>query len=144
MYQPLPFVKTLYYMDLDLYRYFIGRSDQSVQEDVMVGRVDQQVRITKIMLELHDLDEVKAKKPKLAKYMHNYLSMMMTISSIFLMLDGSPEKLGMKAELWEYLKQKDQKLYRKMKYTSLSAVGNWPKPIALGGYRVVRKIYKVN
>ena len=144
VYQPLPSVKTLYYMDLNLYRYFIGRADQSVQEDVMVGRVDQQVRITKIMLEAHNLDEVKAKKPKLAKYMHNYLSMMMTISSIFLMLDGSKEKMEMKKELWAYLKEKDPKLYRKMRYTSLSAVGNWPKPIALGGYRVVRKIYKFN
>src|SRR5690606_25619416 len=32
VYQPLPFVKTLYYMDVNLYRYFIGRSDQSVNE----------------------------------------------------------------------------------------------------------------
>ena len=30
VYQPLPYVKTLYYMDLYLYRYFICRADQSV------------------------------------------------------------------------------------------------------------------
>ena len=30
----------MYYMDLDLYRYFIGRADQSVNESVMVKRVD--------------------------------------------------------------------------------------------------------
>ena len=40
VYQPLPFVKSMYYMDLDLYRYFIGRADQSVNESVMVKRVD--------------------------------------------------------------------------------------------------------
>ena len=50
VYQPLPSVKTLYYMDLDLYRYFIGRADQSVNEQVMVRRVDQQLRVTRIML----------------------------------------------------------------------------------------------
>ena len=37
VYQPLPFVKTMYYMDLDLYRYFIGREDQSVNDAVLHG-----------------------------------------------------------------------------------------------------------
>ncbi len=144
VYQPLPFVKTLYYMDLDLYRYFIGRSDQSVQESVMVGRVDQQVRITKIIIEAHDLEAVKAKSPKLAKYMFNYLAMMMTISSVFLMLDGSPEKMLEKDELWAYLKETDPKLYRKVKYRSLAMCGNLPKAITIPGYRLAQKIYKFN
>ncbi len=144
VYQPLPFVKTLYYMDVDLYRYFIGRANQSVQESVMVGRVDQQVRVTKLMIDAHDLHAIKAEKPKLGAYMTNYLSMMMTISSIFLMLDGSPEKMGVKTALWEYLKAKDVKLYRKMKYAALSTVGNLPKAIAIPGYRLARKIYKFN
>ena len=34
--------------------------------------------------------------------MFNYLAMMMTISSIFLIIDGSPEALGKKTQLWEY------------------------------------------
>ena len=46
VYQPLPFVETIYYMDLDFYRYFIGRADQSVNEQVMVihrpGRPERQ------------------------------------------------------------------------------------------------------
>ena len=41
VYQPLPYVKTLYYMDVNLYRYYIGRSDQSVNEQVMIKRIDQ-------------------------------------------------------------------------------------------------------
>ena len=32
VYIPLPYVKTLYYLNVDLYRYFIGRNDQSVNE----------------------------------------------------------------------------------------------------------------
>ena len=50
VYQPLPFVRSIYYMDVDLYRYFIGRADQSVNESVMIGRVDQQVRVTELMI----------------------------------------------------------------------------------------------
>ena len=38
VYQPLPLCQRLYYMDIDLYRYFIGRDDQSVNESVMVKR----------------------------------------------------------------------------------------------------------
>ena len=53
VYQPLPYVKSMYYMDLDLYRYFIGRADQSVNENVMVKRVDQQLRVTKHMIGLY-------------------------------------------------------------------------------------------
>ena len=45
VYEPLPFVKNIYYMDVDLYRYFIGRADQSVNESVMIGRVDDLVKL---------------------------------------------------------------------------------------------------
>ena len=54
IYQPLPYVKSMYYMNLDLYRYFIGRADQSVNESVMVKRVDQQLRVTRHMIDCQD------------------------------------------------------------------------------------------
>ena len=60
VYQPLPFVRSIYYMDLDLYRYFIGRADQSVNEKVMVTRVDQQLRVTRLMIDAHDLKKIQA------------------------------------------------------------------------------------
>ena len=42
VYQPLPHVQTMYYMDVNFYRYFIGRDDQSVNEEVMIRRIDQE------------------------------------------------------------------------------------------------------
>ena len=81
VYQPLPWVKNMYYLDVDLYRYFIGRADQSVNEKVMVTRVDQQLRVTYQMIDSHDLRKVAAEHKKLARYMFNYLAMMMAISS---------------------------------------------------------------
>jgi len=148
VYQPLPFVKTLYYMDVDFYRYFIGRADQSVNESVMMGRIDQQLRITKIMLASHDLHAVTAREKRLGNYMFNYLAMMMTISSIFLIMDGSPAALAKKTELWESVRQRDWKLHHRLKYRSLAAVCNLPgKPgreLALKLYRLTQKIYKFN
>ena len=148
VYQPLPYVKTMYYMDLDLYRYFIGRADQSVNEKVMVGRVDQQVRVTRLMIDAHDLRRVLAVQPKLGRYMRSYLAMMMTISSVFLIIDGSPAALGKKTELWEYLRSVDHGLYHKLKYCAVSFVGNIPgyqgRKLSVGLYRMARKIYKFN
>ena len=51
VYHPLPYVKKMYYMDVDLYHYYIGREDQSVNEEVMIGRIDQQIKVNKIMVE---------------------------------------------------------------------------------------------
>ena len=148
VYQPLPAVKSMYYMDIDLYRYFIGRSDQSVNEKVMVTRVDQQVRVTKLMIESHALNGLYYTQRKLAQYMVNYLSMMMTISSIFLIIDGSPAALGKKTELWEFLRANNPKLYHKLKYRSLSMVTNIPgyqgRKLSVRLYRLARKIYKFN
>ena len=148
VYQPLPAARNLYYMDVDLYRYFIGRADQSVNEQVMVTRVDQQLRVNYYMIDCHDLRQVYAHHRKLGRYMFNYLAMMVAISSIFLTIDGSPEAIGEKTRLWEYLRAKDPALYRRMRYRSVPALTNLPsyqgRKLSVALYRLVRKIYKFN
>ena len=147
VYLPLPHCKKLYYMDLDLYRYFIGREDQSVNEKVMVKRVDQQVRVTKLMITAVDLYALPPEQKKLRAYMFNYLSMMMTISSVFLTMDGTAEALAKKAELWKFLKLHDSRVYRRC-VASVAGLCNLPgkagRGITLWGYRVARKIFKFN
>ena len=147
VYQPLPYVKSMYYMDLDLYRYFIGRADQSVNESVMVKRVDQQLRVTRHMIDCQDLDALKHEK-RLRAYMLHYLSMMMTVSDIFLLLDGTPEAYTKKKELWQYLKDHvSPKVYRSV-VLSLGGVTNVSVPggdkVVLGCYRLARKLFKFN
>ena len=147
VYQPLPYVKSMYYMDLDLYRYFIGRADQSVNESVMVKRVDQQLRVTRHMIDCQDLDALQHEK-RLRAYMLHYLSMMMTVSDIFLLLDGTPEAYTKKKELWQYLKDHvSPKVYRSV-VLSLGGVTNVSVPggdkVVLGCYRLARKLFKFN
>jgi hypothetical protein len=48
---PLPYVKRMYYVDANLYRYYIGRQDQSVNEQVMIQRVDQQLTVNRMMID---------------------------------------------------------------------------------------------
>ena len=41
----------MYYVDVNFYRYFIGRDDQSVNEAVMIRRIDQQLKVNKLMMD---------------------------------------------------------------------------------------------
>jgi len=148
VYQPLPYVKTMYYMNVDLYRYFIGRADQSVNEAVMAGRIDQQVKITKIMIDAHDVLAIKATQGKLGRYMLNYLSMMMSISSIFSVIANTPEALGLRTELWEYLRKKDAALYRRCRFRATNLGTNIPgyqgRKLSVRLYHLAQRIYKFN
>ena len=62
VYYPLPHVRTLYYLNVDFYRYFIGREDQSVNEKVMISRIDQQLFVTKSMIAMYELRMITSKK----------------------------------------------------------------------------------
>lgn len=143
VYQPLPFVKNMYYMDLDFYRYFIGREDQSVNEKVMIGRIDQQIKVTEIMIDAHDLTKIKSKS--LRQYMIKYLVMMLTVSSVFLIKEGTEESLEKKNQLWEYLKHKNRRLYKEVnKYFlgwTMQMKGRTGHKLIVMGYHISQKIY---
>ncbi len=146
VYVPLPEVKSIYYMDVDMYRYFIGREGQSVQEETMMRRVDQQIRITKIMIDAIDVEEVEPKL--LRKYMENYLAMMMCICSVFLRMRNTPEDDEKLNDIWAYLKDKDYTLYKKIRHKIINVGTNMPtelgRKVGLGGYRIAQKIFKFN
>ncbi len=40
------------------YRYFIGRNDQSVNESVMIKRIDQQLKVNRILVDNLDLEAI--------------------------------------------------------------------------------------
>ena len=135
VYQPLPYVKNLYYINTDLYRYFIGRAGQSVETKTMITRVDQQIRVTNIMASAHDLFDMDTPK-KLVKYMTNYFFMITVISCIFLLLDGSKEALHKKKEMWAFIKKENYRLYKGVRYRFANVFMNLPGPF----FREISKI----
>lgn len=145
-YYPLPYVKTLYYMDIDLYQYYLGREDQSVNEKVLISRIEQQIKVTKIVAECVDLREVRERHPKLANYMCRNVSIMMAISSIHLLLSGEEGAKIRHREIWDELKRENPGLYYRLRYTKLSGLTNLPgrlgKKATVDGYRIAKKIYK--
>ncbi len=148
MYYPFPYVKSIYYMNLDLYYYFIGRDDQSVNEKNLIKRIDQQLLVTKLMTECHDLHKIKEQNKQLYKYMFHELSMMYTISTIFLFASKKDEDVKKNRELWRYLKERDIKLYRKMRTSTKNAFtvlpGKLSRNATVGIYHIVQRIFKCN
>lgn len=147
VYVPLPEVKLMAYLNVDLYRYFIGREDQSVNEKVMLGRIDQQLRITRFMIDAVDLSDSSMNKHTQA-YMINYLSMMMCICSVFLRMEVTEETEQKRHDIWQYLKNKDAALYSKVRHRLVNVGTNLPTAIGrkfgLGAYHLAQKIFKFN
>ena len=148
VYKPLPHVRTMYYMDVDFYRYFIGREDQSVNEKVMISRIDQQIRVNKIMIDVIGEQDFSTKDPHLKKYMLIYLSKIMMVTSMMLILDGSKEALAKKADIWAYLKEHDAEDYKKLRAGLLGILMNLPGRVGrratILGYKAARKFVGFN
>jgi len=146
VYQPLPHVKTMYYLNVNFYRYFIGREDQSVNEQIMIGRIDQQIRVTKLMLSYYDV--MKIKQHKLRRYMVRYLEIMMVITSILAIKSGTEENMEKKKELWQSLRKQNLKLYLRLRYgflgqgVNLPGKGGMKFPIAI--YKMTQKFFGFN
>ncbi len=146
VYTPLPSVKNMYYMDVDFYRYFIGREDQSVNEKVMIGRIDQQIRVNKIMVDEFDLWKIQNRK--LRRYMFNYLEIITVISTIMLIRSGTEENLEKKRELWSYIKDKDLRLFHHLRNGIMGSTMNLPgrggRKISVAAYKLSQKIVGFN
>lgn len=146
VYKPLPSVRTMYYMDVDFYRYFIGRDDQSVNEKVMISRIDQQLRVNKIMVEAFDLWKVS--NPKCRKYMFNYLEIITVISTIMLIRSGTAENLQKKRDLWTYIKDYDIRLFHRLRHgimgTTMNLPGRTGRKISVGAYKISQKVVGFN
>ncbi len=141
VYHPLPYVKYLYYLDVNFYRYYIGREDQSVNERVMISRLDQQLKVNRIMIDDYRLtDSRMIQSRKLRHYMKNYLEIIMVISSIIAIRSGTEENLNKKYELWKYLKKKDARLYYELKWGILGRTMNLP---GKSGRKISEMAYKL-
>ena len=151
VFNPMPYVKNLYYLDVNFYYYFIGRDDQSVNEEVMIGRLDQQARVNRIMFDYFSegvSEGLIEKKSQLYKYMYNYLEIITTITSVLAIISDDEEKLAIKDELWDYLSEKDHELYLKLRRGVFGTVVHLPgrvgKKVVSTGYGIARNIFGFN
>lgn len=146
VFQPLPYVKVMYYADVNFYWYYIGREDQSVQEDIMVKRFSQQAFVNKMLIDIYDGDKIESKKCK--RYMRNYLQMITAVTSILSYISKDEDNIRVRKEIWDQLKEKDEKLYRRMKRAIISIATSIPgkggQKFSIALYHMFRKIFKFN
>ena len=135
-------------MDENLYRYFIGRPDQSVQEAVILKRIDQQYRVTMLTVNHFDMAAIERESKKLARVIYHHIALMVTITAVYLQMANTPEKLQMCKTMWAKIKEKDPTLYRHMKYASMSFFTTFPgkagRQISVSGYKLAKKLFRFN
>ncbi|MGN1342934.1 MAG: glycosyltransferase family 2 protein [Traorella sp.] len=145
-YQPLPYVEKMYYMNVNLYRYFIGRSDQSVNEKVMISRIDQQLRVNQLMVDFYDENMIHHEKLK--KYMVKYVTMISAISTVLALKSNTPENIQKKLDLFDYIKTTKPNLYKQMKKTLIGSCIEWDSKLGrktiLFVYSLAQKIFAFN
>ena len=124
-YKPLPFMKTVYYANLNLYRYFIGREDQSVNRKNFVKRYQQQIRVMLCMTDAYTWAEIKKLPKGLKKYMWHALQAIMATTLLFTCAEYSKERKQDLKAMWAHIKAKDKALYRKLRSNSYSTAVNY-------------------
>lgn len=125
---------------------FIGREDQSVNEKVMIGRIDQQIKVNKLMIE--EVNLWKIANPKLRKYMFNYLEIITVVSTVLCLRSETEENLMKKRELWSYIKGYDLRLFHHLRRGILGQSMNLPgkggRKISVAAYKLTQKIVGFN
>ena len=119
-YIPLPYVKNIFYHDLDLYHYFIGREGQSINYDTMCNRYEQQQRVLEIMYSRYSLDTLKTFTRPLYKYMYQFLMIIAAVTIMTTIGTNKDKELRKKVfkEFGLKLKSIDPKLFSKLRYRS--------------------------
>ena len=147
VYIPLPYVRRIYYLNTDFYRYYIGREDQSVNEKTMISRIDQQILVNRLMVDAYDLYE-DVQNRHLRNYMFNYLTMIFTVTSVMLILSKDPENTRKRDELWKYFREKRQRMWRRIRIgirgQGCNARTKAGKMYVILVYRACQKIFKFN
>lgn len=123
-YKPLPYMQTIYYLNVDLYHYYIGRADQSITISNSVGRYKQQQLVMREMIDAYSWQQLKQMPKGLRKYMWHALEVIMIVTLFFTCAEYSDERKKDLDELWQYIKKRDKKLYRKLRSWSYATPAN--------------------
>ncbi|MCH5180772.1 MAG: glycosyltransferase family 2 protein [Erysipelotrichales bacterium] len=118
-YVPLFYTKTMYYLDVDLYRYFVGRQDQSVSFANMAKNYQHQLRVIREMSLWYTLDELKSLSRKHYKFMINDLEAKSFLTLFYITIGNKETAYKEYKEYLKEFKEKNKKLYKKIRHHSL-------------------------
>lgn len=145
---PLIYTRKLFYMNVNFYRYYIGRDDQSVNTKVLMERIDQYIKVNTIICENINIEETDKISPKLTHYIYRFIRILTVVATVFLNMSGTYENEIKRKDYWEMLKKTQPKLYPKIRLYKGNVAGNLPghlgSRIASSGYDISKGIFKFN
>ena len=146
-YAPLPYVKKITYMNVDLYRYLIGREGQTVSEATMCKNYRHQLTCNRLIFDSADVDALLESEPRLGKLLYHELVTMCCSSSVFARMNGSAEAERELADLWSHI-EKGGKAGKRLRRRSLATFLNFPgragRALCVNGYRLARRFVSFN
>jgi len=148
-FRPLPLCKKLYYCDVDLYHYFIGRADQSITVTNLTRRYAQQIRVMEHMYDSYSFDQIMAMESGLRRYVLHALGAISMNTIMFCCSGGdNAERRSAYAAFWQHTLHKDAKLHKYLRTRSYPIIVLWMPwklrgAFMLAGYKVLCKINKL-
>ncbi len=142
----LPYVEKMFYMNIDLYRYTIGREGQSVQDDVSRRRYSHHLQIAELAFKSVDLNQVSNKQKK--AYMKHELFMLFGIATLFTRLNKTEECDAALEQMWKNCEEHDEKWAKHFrKYSPLFFVnisGKKGQTLTSVVYKAANKVVRFN
>ncbi len=117
IYNAIPILKTntFSYLDLDIYRYFIGRKDQSVNLDSFVRNQAHHDRVVRYLIEFYENNKAEMNQFKQSYIRLMFKYMIYTHYCIFLMYEKDMNNSYNQLKAFDaYLKKASQELYSLM------------------------------
>ena len=145
IYRPLPYTKKLWYYPHPVHGYFIGRADQSVNDNVIIRRLDQVTSIATQMITSYRLEELDRLPRHLRGYMLSNLCGQLSTTCPIQYMAGE-KGLEQNRAMWEAIRAFDPALYRALRRKPLGRVTCLPGRVGRGiivfGFKTAHKIVK--
>lgn len=114
VYRVLQHVERIYYMNVDLYRYWIGRPDQSVQANAMKKRYTHHLLVAERCFKACHLDDIK--DPMQKKYLKHELFVLFGITILYTRMNKTKQVDADLREMWGKCFDFDAKWARHFRY----------------------------
>lgn len=116
VYEPLFYVKTIWFINIPLYQYFVGHADQSISYDNMAKNFSHEMRVYEHVVMKYTYDDIKTLEKPHQKYM---LFALVVNAALCLFYSVISKKNGGKKALKEInkrFKTENKALYKKLHF----------------------------
>jgi len=149
VYIPLFYVKSMYYCNVDFYRYYVGRPNQSVTMENATKNYKMGLRVMNENTSAYTYEQLKGLHKNHYKFMIHDLMAKEMLTLFYIMGNNTKEKDLHYKMYMKHFKETNKKLYRKLKYRTpfifpCLLIKPLRKAVVLFGYKQVIKKTKWN